>query len=108
GLARVAAATVAGEERESQIGVRQRVAADEAAHAERLAGLSQRHRPEPVAVLYIARGGPARDVAAGVLERVHVAIADEAQPGGLVQELEDERRVLGRQLAQPQARRLVD
>src|SRR6185369_9595169 len=58
----------------------------QAAHAEPLAGRVAHHQPEAVAHALL-------DVGSRILERTHVAVADIADPTGIIEQLEDEASV---------------
>src|SRR4051812_8036263 len=98
---RITLAAVARQEGETEIYVFQRVALDEAAHAERQAALLGRDAPEAEAVLGLHGAGPVRDVAARRVQVADAAVADEAQPVRLVHELQDEGCIFRYELAQP-------
>jgi hypothetical protein len=81
---------------------------DQAAYADRsLVRLAERQvQPEAVAVVAVDR--PFQDVLAGLVEVPDPLVPDEAEKGGLVQQLEDERRIVDRQPAEDQPVRFDD
>ncbi len=83
-----------GQECETDVDVLERVALDETAEADGLATRLQFHQvqAETQAPVHVARTRV--DVVARVFQRPHALVADELQPGGLVQQLQNEGRVI--------------
>jgi hypothetical protein len=104
-LARVAAAPVFGQESKSDVDVGQRVALDQPAHAERQRIAVTLDHEQPETMVCVQALGTFRNVAARIVEIVYPPVADEAQPGGLVDEAEDEGRICRVEPAQTQALR---
>ena len=69
GLERITVAAIGGQEREAQVDVRQRVALDETAHADRRAVVGALGEPKAEAALRVHLGEPGFDVAPRVALR---------------------------------------
>ncbi len=78
----------------AQISVAQAVALQQSANADCSVAVRKCNGPEAVAVLGLAGMRPVSQVALGVRKRVNVAVSDEAEPGGVVEEGENERGVV--------------
>ncbi len=87
------------QEREPEVGIVQIVPPEQAADPDRNAPVLELHEAEtdPVAGVHFDR--PLFDVRARVLERPDAPVADETKPVRVVDELENERRVVRRQPA---------
>jgi hypothetical protein len=92
-----------GQEREADVRVGQRRAPQQSAQPHRQARSARFDDEESEAVLTVHLLRSVADVVPGGLERMHAAITDEAQPGRLVQQPQDENGIFLHELAQPQA-----
>ena len=83
----VALAAKLRQERIAHVGVRQRVALDQSAHPRRLArvALLDAIHAEAEALVHVER--PLAQVATRAVEVVHVLVADEAQPGRIIDQV---------------------
>jgi hypothetical protein len=86
----------------------QEVTFDEAANADRRSPLLLLDGVQAEAQARVRLDRSLPDVVACVLESLHAPIPDEPEPGGIVDELEDELRVVGRKAPENQAIRLED
>lgn len=99
-LAREALAARDRQEGIAEIDVVEPVAAHQAAHADRRAprAVGARrtppHRPQCKAVACLCGEEPVGDVGAGIVKRAHTAVANVAQPAGIVQQVDDEGSVV--------------
>ena len=71
----------------------QAIPPQEATHADSSAAISKRDSPQAVPVLGVHGERAILQVPLRVLQRVHVAVADEPQPRGVVDERQNKRRV---------------
>ena len=92
-----------GQEGEADVDIGQRVPLDQPAQAERQGIAATLDQEEPKPVIRIQPLRTFCNVAPCVVEIVHSPVADEPQPGGFIDEAENEGRVRRVEPAQPQA-----
>lgn len=103
GFVGVALAVKRGEKGEAHVGAGEIVALIEAADAEGNAGGGEADKERAEAVTGEALDGAVFDVGAGLVESADAAVADEAEPRGVVEQCEHEGRVVGREWRQGEA-----
>jgi len=106
-LERVAAPAVPGQQRETELHVRMRVAAQQAAHTDRRAAIPQLGQKQTEAVARVACERAFGQIATGVVLVAHVAVTDVAQKIRIGEQGNDERRVAIFEAPQTQPRALA-
>src|SRR5689334_8610466 len=90
GLERITAAPELWKQCEAQIDVFERVPLDESAHADELSIRLQFDRVETKTHSVIHRNRSILDITPCIVERLHAPVTDEADPGGLIQQVKNE------------------
>ena len=102
GLQRITLPAVRGQKREANIHIIECVALDDAAHAHRCAVLACR-QIQAEAVFRVLGDIGFVHVGNRIIQRMHVAVADIADPVGVSEQRQKKRGIIGRDFAQNQA-----